>query len=91
MTATKLLRISGRVQGVGFRMYMERKAREIGVTGWVRNRRDGSVEAMVQGAPENVEAMIAWARRGPRSAVVSDLKITEGSGEYAEFATLATE
>jgi acylphosphatase len=91
MAIVKNLRISGRVQGVGFRFYMERKARELNVSGWVRNRRDGSVEAVVQGAPEVVEAMIAWARRGPSSAVVSDVKITEGSGEYVEFTTLPTE
>lgn len=91
LTVTRRLRVFGRVQGVGFRFYMERKARELNVTGWVRNCRDGSVEAVVQGAPEVVEAMIAWARRGPSSAVVSDVKLTEGSGEYVEFTTLPTE
>ncbi|MCW5606402.1 MAG: acylphosphatase, partial [Burkholderiales bacterium] len=78
----KHLRISGRVQGVGFRFYMQRKARELGVTGWVRNRRDGSVEAMIEGKADAVEAMMLWARRGPASAVVSDIKIAEGSGTY---------
>lgn len=82
---TKLLRISGRVQGVAFRFYMERKARELGVTGWVRNCRDGSVEALVQGAPEAVEAMIAWARRGPPSAVVGDFKVSEAGGDFESF------
>ena len=91
MTIVRNLRISGRVQGVGFRFYMERKAPELNVTGWVRNRRDGSVEAVVQGTPEAVDAMIAWARRGPSSAVVSEVRITEGSGEYADFSTLPTE
>lgn len=90
-TVTKRLRMFGRVQGVGFRFYMERKARELNVTGWVRNRRDGSVEAVVQGAPETVDAMIAWARRGPSSAMVSEVRITEGSGEYADFSMLPTE
>jgi acylphosphatase len=70
---------------------MARKARELGVSGWVRNRRDGSVESMVQGTPAAVEAIIAWARRGPSSAVVSEVKITEGSGEYAQFETRPTE
>jgi acylphosphatase len=88
---TRHLQIRGRVQGVGFRFYMQRKAEELGVTGWVRNRLDGSVEAMLQGAPESVEAMISWARRGPRSAVVSELKTAEGSGEYAGFTALPTE
>ncbi len=91
MTIVKNMHISGRVQGVGFRFYMKRKARELNVTGWVRNRRDGSVEALVQGAPEAVEAMIAWTRRGPSSAVVSEVKITEGSGEYVDFSTLPTD
>ena len=91
MTIVRNLRISGRVQGVGFRIYMERKARELNVTGWVRNRGDGSVEAVVEGAPGAVEAMIAWARRGPSSAVVSEVRITEGNGEYADFSTLPTE
>ena len=89
-TIAKHLKISGRVQGVGFRYHMIRAARELGVTGWVRNRRDGSVEAMVQGAPEAVEAMIAWARRGPPGAAVADVRIAEGSGEFPEFGTLPT-
>lgn len=91
MLVTRRLQISGRVQGVGFRMYMERKAAELGVTGWVRNRRDGTVEAMVQGAPAAVEAIVAWARHGPRSAVVSEVKVSEGSGDYAGFEQRPTE
>ncbi|MBI3045013.1 MAG: acylphosphatase [Betaproteobacteria bacterium] len=90
MTVTRHLRIAGRVQGVGFRFYMERKARELGVTGWVRNCRDGSVESVVQGSPEAVDAMIAWARRGPPSAVVSDFEVSEATGEYAEFGVRPT-
>lgn len=82
---TRHLSIKGRVQGVGFRFYMERKARELGVTGWVRNRRDGSVEAVVQGSPEAVEAMTAWARRGPPSAVVAEVKVSEADGEFSNF------
>ena len=85
MTVTKHLIISGRVQGVGFRFYMERKAREFGVAGWVRNRRDGAVEAMVQGSADAVQAMIAWAQRGPPSAVVAEVRIEDGSGEFAQF------
>jgi len=89
-TVVKHLRVSGRVQGVGFRYYAIKTARELGVTGWVRNRYDGSVEAMVHGTPEAVEAMIAWARRGPPGAVVTDVRIAEGSGEFPEFGTLPT-
>ena len=91
MATVKHLRISGRVQGVGFRFHMERKARELGVTGWVRNRHDGTVEAIVQGAPEAVEAMIAAARQGPRSAVVTDVRVSDGSGDFGEFSARPTE
>ena len=85
MTVTKHLAISGRVQGVGFRFYMERKARELGLAGWVRNRRDGSVESVIQGESNAVEAMITWARRGPPSAVVAEVKISDGEGEFGRF------
>ena len=57
--------ISGRVQGVGFRAYVEYAALRHGVHGWVRNRRDGSVEAVFSGAPEAVAAVIAACRHGP--------------------------
>ena len=91
MTITRHLRISGRVQGVGFRMYMQREAQKLGVDGWVRNRHDGSVEAMVQGSEEAVGAIVEWARHGPRSAKVVDLKIDEGSGDYSGFEMRPTE
>jgi acylphosphatase len=91
MKVIRHLTIAGRVQGVGFRLYMERKARGLGVTGWVRNRRDGSVEAMVQGTPEAIAAIIDWARNGPPGALVTDLKEAEGSGDFASFDTRPTE
>ena len=91
MTITRHLMIKGYVQGVGFRLYMTRKARELGLSGWVRNRADGSVEALVQGAPPAVEAMVAWARRGPPSARVSDVRIADGSGEFSGFETRPTD
>jgi acylphosphatase len=91
MIVRKNLRIDGRVQGVGFRIYMERQAHELGITGWVRNRMDGSVEAVVQGTPEAVDAMITRARRGPRSAVVTEVRVTDCSGEYSDFTTRPTE
>jgi acylphosphatase len=88
---TKQLLITGRVQGVGFRFYTERKARELSITGWVRNRRDGAVEAMVQGSSGAVEAMIAWARRGPPSAIVAEVRVTEATGEFVTFEARPTE
>lgn len=87
----KRLLITGRVQGVGFRFYMQRKARELELTGWVRNRSDGSVEAVIQGASAAVETMIAWARRGPPSAVVADVRVSDDGGNYAAFETRPTD
>lgn len=85
------VRIEGRVQGVWYRGWTVQQASRRGLNGWVRNRRDGSVEAMIQGSAEAVESLIAWARRGPDSAVVSAVKIAEGGGEHAQFVTLPTE
>jgi acylphosphatase len=65
----------GRVQGVGYRDFVRCSAERFGVSGWVRNRRDGSVEASLRGRPAGVEAVIAEMRRGPRSAEVANLRI----------------
>ena len=73
---TRRLRITGRVQGVGFRYALEHEARRLGLAGWVRNRRDGSVEAVAQGEGDAIEALIAWARQGPPAARVSEVQIT---------------
>lgn len=78
MTATEIVRrvrVTGRVQGVSFRASCRDEARSRGVTGWVRNRDDGSVEALFAGDPEAVEAMIAWCRSGPSGARVDDLDV----------------
>jgi acylphosphatase len=64
------LTIRGRVQGVGYRAFVEQQARAAGLAGWVRNRRDGSVEALLCGPPELVAGMVARCRRGPASARV---------------------
>jgi acylphosphatase len=87
----KHLRISGLVQGVGFRDAMCREADRLGVAGWVRNCRDGAVEAMVDGAPGAIEAIIAWARRGPPAARVSDVRVSDASGSFSGFDWRPTE
>jgi acylphosphatase len=71
--------ITGLVQGVGYRAWLEREAQTRGLSGWVRNRRDGSVEAVFAGDPAIVEAMLAACRRGPSVAQVDDVAITETS------------
>ncbi len=80
---TRRLRIRGRVQGVGFRDALCAEALERGVAGWVRNRTDGSVEALVQGPPDRVAELIAWARRGPPASRVDDLLVEAGDDEPA--------
>jgi acylphosphatase len=90
LTIVRHLTIRGRVQGVGYRYHMQRRARQLGVSGWVRNRRDGSVEALLQGSAPAVQALIAWAGRGPENAAVSAVDVTEGSGNHSGFATLPT-
>jgi len=71
--------IRGRVQGVGYRAWTEIIALDRGIEGWVRNRRDGSVEAVLAGDPEAVRAVVAACRRGPRGAFVEALDESEGS------------
>ena len=70
MSVTRRIVIQGRVQGVGFRWSLTEKAGELGLDGWVRNRSDGSVEALVSGPAEAVDALTAWAHRGPPHARV---------------------
>jgi acylphosphatase len=72
-----LVRISGRVQGVGYRDWTQRKAIDLSLSGWVRNLASGEVEALFSGPTEAIEAMLAACRRGPQLARVSDIQITE--------------
>lgn len=88
--STLHLSITGRVQGVGYRDSMRIQALRAGCTGWVRNRRDGSVEAVIEGAPEAVAGVVAWARRGPPAARVDRVDVSEAKGGYTQFEVLGT-
>jgi acylphosphatase len=81
----KHLIIHGRVQGVGFRESMRWEAERLGVTGWVRNRRDGTVEAVVDGNPDSVTRIVQWAHRGPPAAKVTQVAVSEADGPFAGF------
>ncbi len=69
--------IDGRVQGVGYRVSCARQATAIGVAGTVRNLPDGRVEAIYEGSPDRVDALIEWSRRGPSGARVTRIHVTE--------------
>ena len=87
----KHLIISGRVQGVSYRMAFDRQARALNLSGWVRNRRDGSVEALIAGEEKTLEKMIAWARQGPPAALVNDVAIVDaGDQSVSGFNILPT-
>jgi acylphosphatase len=84
-TQTLRLVIHGRVQGVWFRESMKQQAEQLGIRGWVMNRADGCVEAVIQGSEATVTAMLAWARKGPPLANVTHLEQSAAAGEYAGF------
>lgn len=86
MIVAKQLRIYGIVQGVFYRESMRQAAEQLGVTGWVRNRTDGTVEAFVQGDTEDIEDLLAWARTGPPRARVENVVIEVASPD-AKFQT----
>ena len=80
------VRIEGRVQGVGYRAWTEAVATGLGLTGWVRNRRDGAVEAVFQGPHEVVEDMLARSKSGPSAAIVRRIEVLgEGVGAFEGF------
>ena len=78
MSVIRHLVMRGRVQGVGYRAFVEHEALRLGLDGWVRNRRDGTVEAMFSGADDVVAAMIDACRRGPPAARVEAVDAKEG-------------
>ena len=79
----RVLRIHGHVQGVFYRESMRREADRLGVRGWVRNRSDGTVEAHVEGPADALEAMFAWAGRGPADARVTRVDSADAQAEGA--------
>jgi acylphosphatase len=88
------LSIHGRVQGVGYRWSLCAEAAALGLRGWVRNRRDGSVEALLEGVPEAVERLTVWAQRGPPAArverVIETDRTDDGDEALAGFAQRPT-
>lgn len=80
--------ISGRVQGVFFRANTKQNAEKRGVTGWVKNRADGKVEAVFEGEKDDVKELLEWCRHGPRLARVTNVEYNEGdpTGEFDTFA-----
>jgi len=82
---TLRLVIFGHVQGVFFRDSMSREAQNLGISGWVRNCNDGTVEAAVHGDPAAIDAIVRWAHHGPRHAQVVGVKIEPYHGTYNSF------
>ncbi|WP_307450399.1 MULTISPECIES: acylphosphatase [Microbacterium] len=74
---TVTITVRGQVQGVGFRFSLRNEAERLGVRGWVRNRRDGAVEALVAGDEAAVDALVAWAHTGPPSAEVTSVDVAD--------------
>ncbi len=91
MIETKHLRIAGKVQGVGFRAAMYREAVRLNVTGWVRNRRNGTVEAVIQGPEKSIAALLAWAHGGPTGARVDQVDVQSAEGIFPDFELLSTD
>ena len=79
--------VTGDVQGVGFRYAAQRIAKSHNLTGWVKNRPDGTVEAVFEGERDSVEQMLQWCRRGPSAAEVADVSVQweQPTGEFRDF------
>jgi len=80
MEARKYI-VRGRVQGVGFRWFVEREAKTLGISGWVRNRADGTVEILAMGAREQLSRLHSQLRQGPRAARVDEVEVSETQPE----------
>ena len=87
MNITRRIRIRGQVQGVNLREAMRQRADQLKLTGWIRNRLDGSVEAVVQGEAFAIDSIVEWARLGPPTARVDsvDVESADGEGNYDSF------
>jgi len=79
--------ISGDVQGVGFRSWVRRQAQELGLTGWVRNRDDGTVEVVAEGTRSALDELVKRCRRGPETAWVADVAVqwSDATDEFVTF------
>jgi acylphosphatase len=77
--------VHGMVQGVGYRDAMRHMAEHLGVSGWVRNRRDGTVEAVIAGERDALDALLEWARRGPPAARVDRVETDTTEGSFTAF------
>jgi acylphosphatase len=87
VTTAVELHVSGRVQGVSFRAATQQEAERLGVTGWVRNEPDGSVAVHAEGAQGDVDALVAWCRRGPSGSRVRNVAVREAAvGGHRDFA-----
>jgi acylphosphatase len=73
------------VQGVGFRYALADEARALRLDGWVRNRRNGDVEAIVAGREQDIDAIVAWAHHGPPAARVTAVRVEPATGEFTDF------
>jgi acylphosphatase len=77
------VRVEGRVQGVNYRSFVQTSARTLGVSGWVRNARDGSVEVIAEGTPETLDEFVQQVRKGPALARVTDVQVDRKDAEGA--------
>lgn len=87
---TLRLVIHGRVQGVFYRESLRQQALRLSVTGWARNRADGTVEAIIQGSADSVSKLLEWVHRGPPLAKVTHIDQETARGEWSAFEILAS-